>query len=158
MSGRPHVVIRTEGRSDCHVYPGDSVNFGRLPVDRDIVARATEQDGRLILTVEGANRKSMTIEAAMKICEIIPHTAFSHGDGRCDDSIATSLRAAFPEYTWRVFLNRAGERTRWSLTALPDGMEPREHYVERGRDCICCGKSLAELRAMGLDISERGYD
>lgn len=63
-----------------------------------------------------------------------------------NESAAEPLRLAFPEFPWRVALDRTGERTRVFVTVMKD--DPREHYTgdDEPEDqtsiyCIHCGKN-----------------
>jgi hypothetical protein len=98
----------------------------------------------------------MTIEEARKLIYLIPRSAYTRNIGMGDtnyDEYAESLKAAFPEFNWRIILDRSGERTHWRLTIDDD--DPREHYVPVGGVCIHCGKTAAEL---GVDERHDGDD
>lgn len=89
----------------------------------------------------------MTRDEAKKFIEMIPLSAFTRdiGMGRtCEQSYVESLKSRFPEFNWRIILDRSGEYTRWALTIDDD--DPREHYFEYiGGQCIHCGKSAREI-------------
>lgn len=68
----------------------------------------------------------ITLEDAEKICIIASHNNVE------------SLKRLWPEFNWRIYLDRNGERTRWAIT-IKD-YEPREHYFSaylQGK-CIEC--------------------
>jgi hypothetical protein len=97
----------------------------------------------------------VTFEQAMALCAATPEDMISRHQ-EMDDAYAIRLREIFPEFNWRVFLNRAGRYTRWQLTV--DDKDPREHYVPAKGECICCGKTAAQLRARGVSVEERKRD
>ena len=77
----------------------------------------------------------MTRDEAQKLIGLIPSTAYTEetGWGRTSkQSFADSLKAAFPEFNWRIILNRSCERSYWTLTIDDD--DPREFYDERRDD------------------------
>lgn len=95
----------------------------------------------------------MTREEAMALCEMFPEDAYTRetGMGRCEESdgFIAGLKQRFPEFNWRVILDRSGHRSRWSLTIDDD--DKREHYVPESQSpafpstCIHCGKTAKEL-------------
>lgn len=90
----------------------------------------------------------MTREQAKELCNLFPRSAYTRdvGMGSTDDSdyLCGRLKSLFPEFNWRVILDRSGEHTRWVLTI--DDNDPREHYFDRlGGQCIHCGKSAREI-------------
>jgi hypothetical protein len=90
----------------------------------------------------------MTREEAEKLCRLIPRSAYTREAGyssTANDTFAESLREAFPDFNWRVILDRSGERTRWRLTV--DDNDPREHFFHLlGGKCIHCGKTALDLK------------
>lgn len=69
----------------------------------------------------------MNRDEALKLCGIVGPlaTGQSYGMGEAaNHALADTLKRSFPEFNWRVFLDRSGERTRWSVTV--DDNEPRE--------------------------------
>jgi hypothetical protein len=93
----------------------------------------------------------MTRDEAIKLIGLIPESAFTRetGYGRTDNQhYVRGLKASFPEFNWRIILDRSGERTRWALTIDDD--DPREHYFDTIDDeCIHCGKSAREIARIG---------
>lgn len=88
----------------------------------------------------------MTREDAVKLMGVIPRSAFSYDAGVgevADHGLAKRLKELFPQFNWRIALNRQGEYSRWMLTI--DDPDIREHYVPVGGTCIHCGKSAREL-------------
>ncbi len=88
----------------------------------------------------------MTRDEAEKLIGIIPSSVFVRQTGYggvAVDDFADRLRATYPEFNWRIILDRSGERTHWRLTI--DDNDPREHYVPVGGVCVHCGKTATEL-------------
>lgn len=90
----------------------------------------------------------MTRDQAKELCNLFPRSAYTRdvGMGDTEDGgwLCGRLKALFPEFNWRVILDRSGERSRWTLTVDDD--DPREHYFERlGGHCVHCGRSAREI-------------
>jgi hypothetical protein len=96
----------------------------------------------------------MTKDEALTLCRIFPEEAYTHnsnGSRQPSEYVISSLKKGYPEFNWRVILDRSGERTRWSLTV--DDNDKREHYVPVGGRCIHCGETAKEL-----GVEERNDD
>ncbi len=89
----------------------------------------------------------MTRDEALKWIGLIPSRAIELDLGMgagANTQYADALKRAFPEFNWRIILDRSGGRTRWALTI--DDNDPREHYFGRlGAKCVHCGKTAREL-------------
>jgi hypothetical protein len=89
----------------------------------------------------------LAVEDAKRLCAAIPCTWYTVNFGyshTSDSQFAKTLRDMFPAFSWRIILDRSGERTRWTLTVDDD--DPREHYFDRlGGQCVHCGKSSREI-------------
>jgi hypothetical protein len=88
--------------------------------------------------------EALTRGQALAICEDIHHSDCTSGQFVNAEAVAP-LKAAFPEFKWRVALDRTGERSRCFVTIMAD--DPREHYTgddepadEKTVYCIHCGK------------------
>lgn len=92
----------------------------------------------------------MTYDEAKTICKIVPIEAYTRSSGYGSTScseFANDLRRAFPDFNWRIILDRSGRWSQWALTV--DDNDPREHYVSRNSwgpgVCVHCGKMASEL-------------
>jgi hypothetical protein len=89
-------------------------------------------------------KKRLTREQALAICGDIHHGDCVSGEFVNAEAVEL-LKTAFPEFKWRVALDRTGERSRCFVTILAD--DPREHYTgddepadETTVYCIHCGE------------------
>lgn len=89
----------------------------------------------------------MTADDARKVCEFLASQASGRDTGfgqPANNDVAERLKSSWPEFNWRVILDRSGERTRWRITI--DDNDPREHFFTRlGGKCIHCGQTSREL-------------
>lgn len=101
----------------------------------------------LELLKEIADRSGgLTLADAERLCAVIPSSWYTTDCGyskTSDDRFAKSLSRLFPAFSWRIILDRSGERSRWALTI--DDNDPKEHYVPEGGVCIHCMKTAEEL-------------
>lgn len=90
----------------------------------------------------------MTKEEATKICGYV---GCENSNGTINYDAVLPLKRDFPEFNWRVILDRSGEYSRGAITI--DDNDPREHFIPIGGRCIHCGKTAAEL-----GVAEALYD
>lgn len=90
----------------------------------------------------------MTREEAQALCDILSEAAYTHesswGGRQPNNRFVNDLILKFPDFNWRVILDRSYDRTCWTLTIDDD--DKREHYVAQSTHvCIHCGKTAKEL-------------
>lgn len=89
----------------------------------------------------------LTYEDAKRLCGMISYEQYTVpcGYSRTENhKFIELLCKVFPDFHWRIILDRSGERTRFALTI--DDEDSREHYFNRlGGQCVHCGKSAREI-------------